>query len=191
MHCVLCREAYFGQEKCVPFVEGTNNFKISVIQKHEKTSAHQSLVNKTEAERKAAVKAGKCKKKSFEERESRPRFEHLFRTVYKIQKKKLALIKETSKKEKRTTERKRNRKRKHNQELELSGPHLTLTVLVSDESAPYQRSKTTDNELHQEHRIGVSSGNYQERGLLPSGFPGLHTTGERTHSHAYPSISPR
>lgn len=90
MHCVLCREAYFGQEKCVPFVEGTNNFKISVIQKHEKTSAHQSLVNKTEAERKAAVKAGKCKKKSFEERESRPRFEHLFRTVYKIQKEKLS-----------------------------------------------------------------------------------------------------
>lgn len=88
MHCVLCREAYFGQEKCVPFVEGTNNFKVSVIQKHEKTSAHRNLLNKTEAERKKLANSFKAKKKPPED--SRSRFELLFKTVYEIQKSKLS-----------------------------------------------------------------------------------------------------
>uniref|UniRef100_A0A023GP17 TTF-type domain-containing protein n=1 Tax=Amblyomma triste TaxID=251400 RepID=A0A023GP17_AMBTT len=88
MHCVLCREAYFGQEKCVPFVEGTNNFKVSVIQKHERTSAHRNLLNKTEAERKKLANSFRAKKKPPED--SRSRFELLFKTVYEIQKNKLS-----------------------------------------------------------------------------------------------------
>ncbi|XP_037572772.1 LOW QUALITY PROTEIN: uncharacterized protein LOC119455441 [Dermacentor silvarum] len=88
MHCVLCREAYFGQEKCVPFVEGTNNFKVSVIQKHEKTSAHRNLLNKSEAERKKLAHSFRTKKKPPED--SRSRFELLFKTVYEIQKNKLS-----------------------------------------------------------------------------------------------------
>ncbi|CAN7980656.1 unnamed protein product [Ixodes pacificus] len=91
MHCVLCRDAYFGQEKCVPFVEGTNNFKLSVIQKHEKTSAHRNLLDKTEAERKVVVaKSVKSRKKSLKEEDSRARFELLFKIVYQIQKNKLS-----------------------------------------------------------------------------------------------------
>ncbi|KAL3253638.1 hypothetical protein MRX96_054429 [Rhipicephalus microplus] len=88
MHCVLCREAYFGQEKCVPFVEGTNNFKVSVIQKHEKTTAHRNLLNKSEAERKKLAHSFRTKKKPPED--SRSRFELLFKTVYEIQKSKLS-----------------------------------------------------------------------------------------------------
>lgn len=89
MYCLLCREAYFGQEKCVPFVEGTTNFKLSVIQKHEKTSAHQKLLNKTEIERKEVAQSAKGKKGTTKE-ESRSRLALLFKTVYQIQVSKLS-----------------------------------------------------------------------------------------------------
>ncbi|XP_064472107.1 zinc finger protein 862-like [Ornithodoros turicata] len=89
MYCQVCREAYFGQEKCVPFVEGTTNFKLSVIQKHEKTSAHQRLLNKSESERQDVAQSTKTKKKETE-RESRSRLALLFKTVYQIQVSKLS-----------------------------------------------------------------------------------------------------